>query len=209
MTYPFTKRFLLPLLALLFLPLITWADSPLTSTPFHQAYAGVKIVSYAADHPVLDKKIAKYLLKEKNPIHRKAAVINAMGWDSEGKNNAELLLEYLVKARGISDEEKDFEKLTPSDLFCMGYLMAMDNYFNVEDAASVLAIAGSQMPNNFTVQFIHSLVMAQIAMDVDWCDVWKLVAAVERNKNLVREMPQEAVDIVMEYISLYKNECKG
>ena len=165
------------------------------------------MVEYAREHPTLDKKIAKFLMKESAPLHHKAAVINAMGWNSNGKNNAELLLDHLVKKRKIGDNEKDFEKLTAQDLFCMGYCMAMDNYFDVEDAASVLAIASSRLNNNFTVRFIHALVMAQIAFDVDWCDVWKLVSEVEQNKSLERDMKPTAINIVMEYISLYRDSC--
>lgn len=192
---------------LLVFPFANQADSPLTSTPFHTAYSSIKIVQYASEHPVLDKKIAKYLIKDKNPLHIKAAVINAMGWDFDGKQNAELLLEYLARARGIDGQNKDFSKLNPTDLFCMGYCMAMDNYFEVDDAASILALAGTKMPNNFTVHFIHSLVIAQIAMEVDFCDVWRLVAEVEENKTLERSMMPEAIAIVMDYIGLYKEEC--
>ena len=196
-----------PIWALLLLPQWSYADSPLTSTPFHQAYDGVKMVEYAREHPTLDKKIAKFLMKESAALHHKAAVINAMGWNSQGKDNAELLLDHLVKKRKIGNDEKDFEKLTAHDLFCMGYCMAMDNYFDVEDAASVLALASSKMPNNFTARFIHALVMAQIAFDVDWCDVWKLVSEVEQDGSLKRSMKPTAINIVMEYISLYRESC--
>ncbi len=199
---------LLVLLVLGLAPKMTWADSPLTSTPFYKAYFETeKMVRYAKDNPILDKKIAKFLMKESNPLHLKAAVINAMGWDVDGKNNAEILLAYLVEKRKIGNDEQEFEKLTPHDLFCMGYTMALDNYFDVEDAASVLALAGAKMPGNFTAQFIHALVMAQIAMDVDWCDVWKLVSSVEQNKTLKREMLPAAIAIVMEYIGLYRDDC--
>ena len=202
------KPFLIfPLLLLLLLPHWSVADSPLTSTPFHQAYDGVKMVEYAREHPTLDKKIAKFLMKGNAPLHHKAAVINAMGWNSNGKDNAELLLDFLVKKRKIGNDEEDFEKLTAHDLFCMGYCMAMDDYFDVEDAASVLAIASNRMPDNFTARFIHALVMAQIAFNVDWCDVWKLVSEVEQNQTLDRGMKPTAINIVMEYISLYRDSC--
>lgn len=197
----------LPLLLLMLLPFFGKADSPLTSTPFHEAYAAEKMVAYALEHPVIDKKIAKFLMKSNQPLALKAAVINAMGWDTEGKNNAELLLTYLVKKRKIESDDKDFSKLTAHDLFCMGYCMALDNYFEVEAAAEVLALAASKMPKSFTAQLIHSLVLAQMAMDQDWCMVYNLVTQVAQNSTLKRDMSEGAVSIVMDYIELYKENC--
>ncbi len=181
------------------------ADSPLTSTPFHRAYMDLKVVSYAKEQGVVDKKIAKFLMKDK-PLHQKAAVINALGWSMDGKNNAELFLEFLKVKRKLV-QESDFANLTGPDLFCMGYMMALDNYFDVGEAFQVLSIAQTKMPENFTANFVLSLVEAQIMMDSDWCKVWQVVHKVEQNKSLERSMLPAAVKIVMEYIQLYQSEC--
>lgn len=203
------KNINLGLLIVLFLSGIgvAKADSPLTSTPFHNAYENVKIVNYALVKGRVDKKIAKFLMKKKNSIAIKAAVINAMGWDTEGKKNAEKFLEFLVIKRKISSEDKSFDKLTPQDLFCMGYMMAMDDYHDVVAGEQILRIACEKMPQSFTVAFIHALVESQINMDFGWCKVWEVVYKVEQNKSLVREMSSEAIGIVMEYIDLYKEDC--
>jgi len=197
----------LPLFLLFILPFVGKADSPLTSTPFFEAYRTETIVGYAMDHPVLDKKIAKFLMKPNKPLALKAAVINSMGWDPDGKNNAEILLGFLVDKRKITSEAKDFTKLTAHDLFCMGYCMAMDDYFNVEAAAEVLAKAGAKMPHSLTAQLIHALVMAQMAMDQDFCMVYTLVSQVVDNQALNRDLNAEAVRLIMDYINLYQENC--
>ena len=182
------------------------ADSPLTSTPFYKAYTDLKMVAYAKESGIVDKKIAKFLSKSKVPLHEKAAVINALGWDFDGKKNAELYLAYLSDKRGM-EIGNDVFVLPPSDLFCVGYLTALDNYFDVRYAQEILQSAERQMPQNFTVAFIHALVKAQIAMDSDWCEVYQVVYAVESNSNLKPSMRRSAIKIVMEYIELYKDEC--
>lgn len=182
------------------------ADSPLTSTPFYKAYTDLKMVAYAKESGIVDKKIARYLSKSNVPLHEKAAVINALGWDFDGKKNAELYLDYLSEKRGL-DLSTDIFVLPAADLFCVGYLTALDNYFEVRYAQAILQSAEKQMPNNFTVAFIHGLVQAQIAMDSDWCKVYQVVHVVESNPNLERAMRPTAVKIIMDYIQLYQEEC--
>ena len=194
-------------LFLFLLPHISHADSPLTSTPFHEAFLDMKIVRYAKEKGVMDKKIAKCLLSKRKSVGLKAAVINALGWDIDGKKNAEIFLGFLTAKRGITADNREWDALNASDLMCMGYLMAMDNYFDCEAAEKVLFMAREKDPGSFTIAFMHSLVLAQVLFDSDWCLVWQAVNEVYVDKNLVREMHPPAIKIVMDYIELYKEEC--
>lgn len=184
---------------------LTKADSPLTSTPFYKAYfEQEKMVSYAKEKGVIDKRIAKFLMKKNKPIGVKAAVVNALGWKSDG-NNAEVFLSFLAVKRDVRPD--DFSRLTGSDLMCMGYMMAMDNYFDVEDAEKVLIAAKEKLPNSFTVHLIHALILGQLFMDSDWCMVWSVYSDVNSNVGLTKDIRPSALKIVHEYLSLYKDEC--
>ncbi|OGW14126.1 MAG: hypothetical protein A3G93_03715 [Nitrospinae bacterium RIFCSPLOWO2_12_FULL_45_22] len=61
------------------------ADSPVTSTPFSDAYMDIEIVRKAGTAGVLDSEMAGYLSSKKNPIDKRAAVINALSWRYGGK----------------------------------------------------------------------------------------------------------------------------
>lgn len=167
----------------------------------------VKMVRYAKERGVVDKKIAKFLMHKKKSADQKAAVINALGWDIDGKKNADIFLEFLTKKRCISSENPDWDLLNAHDLMCMGYLMAMDNYFDCEAAEKVLLAAREKAGNSYTIALVHSLVLAQVLFDTDWCLVWRAVEDVEKDESLVQEMNEEAVGIVFEYMSLYEGEC--
>lgn len=208
-TSPLSKSIFLLLFGVLLLlqPMALQADSPLTSTPFHEAYLDVRMVRYAQEKGKMDKKIARFLLKKKKSIAVKAAVINALGWDPDGQNNAEIFLPYLLQKRKISAENPDWSQLGAADLMCMGYLMAMDDYFDCEAAEKVLLTARERDPKSFTVALVHSLVLAQVMFDSDWCMVWRVVAETVADGRLDREMNEFAVEIVMEYIGLYEESC--
>lgn len=52
---------------------------------------------------------------------------------------------------------------------------------------------------------VSALIDAQINLDGnDWSKVYTVVANVVKDKTLKRDMKQEAIDIIMEYIDLYK-----
>ena len=105
-----------------------FADSPLTSTAFSKAYKDSKIVQLASQaEGKLNKELMDYLIDKKNPIELKVALINELSWDFNGKNNSELLSEYLKKNKNINKASADI-------LICYAYLKALDNYFEVDEA---------------------------------------------------------------------------
>ena len=73
------------------------ADSPITSTDFYKAYLSVPEVESARASGIINKQIANFLLNPEHTIDKKAAIINALSWDLNGKVNAILFNKYLYK----------------------------------------------------------------------------------------------------------------
>ena len=71
------------------------ADSPLTSTDFHQAYADEPIVAQIVQGRTPSDDTWAYLAAPDNPVAVKMAIINKIGWAFEGKNSYQLFLSYL------------------------------------------------------------------------------------------------------------------
>ena len=74
---------------------LAFADSPLTSTTFYQAYLDVLIVKQADQTHRLDRAMGDYLLNDQNPFDVKLAVINALSWEENVSENVQNLLDSL------------------------------------------------------------------------------------------------------------------
>jgi len=181
-----------------------WADSPITSTPFSEAYRDVPEVVRAAESGVLTRDLAAYLLDEETPLDRAAAVINALSWSLDGKDNAERLLQFLPGLSAGLDQALRRDDPPARLLFVLGYLEAMDNYFEAASAEETLRIAAHKLPNSFTAAFIHALVAAQ---DAEWCDAFEITQGVVDRFPGHRDMRERAVEIVMDYMILYAEYC--
>lgn len=200
------------------------ADSPLTSTDIATAYEDIVIVSRAKNKKKLDYQVLKFLLGNA-PLDEKAAVINALGWNFDGQNNAYLFLEGLANAKGLKVENLSIKNLNYSDKFVLGYLLAMDDYFNVSpiDSKSDLPLfkitplellnsVALESPDNFTAHFIRALVDAQVNFDdaENWCNVYQIHELVlSRFPPSQRNLRPSAVENVMSYINLYQDYCQG
>ena len=84
----------------------------------------------------------------------------------------------------------------------------MDDYFFAARAIEVLELAEEQNMNSYTVNIILAIVTAQDYMEFSFCTVWKLAEAVQNNKALDNDMREEAVDIIFDYLKLYKSSCE-
>ncbi|BAQ60482.1 hypothetical protein GM3708_888 [Geminocystis sp. NIES-3708] len=196
------------------------ADSPLTSIDLATPYQDIEIVSETLNNKKLDVKVLKFLLSNA-PLDEKAAVINALGWNFDGQNNASLFLIALVKSKNIKLSNLTLNDLNASDKFVLGYLLAMDDYFYLSPIdkninqflggitpTEFLSQAIVGLPNNFTIHFINSLIEAQKNMESSWCNVYQIPESVlikfpERKRNL----RQKAIDNAMDYINLYAEYC--
>jgi hypothetical protein len=198
------RLILLFLLLIIISPLTSRADSPLTSTPFHEKYTDIDIVLKAEQLGIMNQEFADYLHDRSNPDDVKAALINALGWSTDGKSNAEIY-NTLIHKKQIT--EADISALNANELFVIGYLKALDNYFDVSNAILFLRQARIKNSNSFTYSIIEALAKSQKAMEKDFCKVWKYASKVFSNKDLEIEMREDARKMIYDYMVIYKKDC--
>jgi hypothetical protein len=134
--YTSTKTFVL--FVFLLLAGISKADSPLTSIEFFRAYEDVAIVKMAVNaEGQITQPILEYLDNEKNLVDIKMAVINALGWEFDGLQNAQLYYDHANRDNTFESIEDFTQNARPDQRLCYAYLLAMDNYFDVTAAASI------------------------------------------------------------------------
>lgn len=185
------------ILALVAFPAVASADSPLTSTQFSIAYEDMEVVKEAEEKGIVTAGIADYLADEANPIDIKAAVINALSWDLNGKTNT---YTYSQMVYDESPEDLNIEDLSGDQQFCIGYLMAMDDYNNTDRALEILKLAEKNVPDSFTVSIIRALVESMDLADSSWEEHIKPIL---ENGSLKQDMRQDAVNIILDYMALY------
>jgi len=181
------------------------ADSPITSTPFHQAYGDIEMVDQAARTGQLDLGMAEWLSSDQVPLDQKAALVNALSWDVNGKANAQRYRSYLTLKYG--GDVIDPQVLTAAELMVLGYLTVMDNYFEPERGIAYLNAAQEREPQSYTVAIVRGLILAQMQFGQDWCALWGSVADVELNRSLQRDLRPQARQIIFDYMHLYRKYC--
>lgn len=195
----------------MFILLFTYAfaDSPITSTPFWEAYKTEKAIVKAAQvNGQLTNELADFLISKKNSIDVKMAVINCLSWDLNGKKNAAVFVNRLLE-KNIYNNTEDFRNNGRADhLLCMAYLKAMDDYFDVTDAFQWAELALLKNNTSYTFNIIHSLIHAQILFDSDWCLVFLATHYVRINNSLKQDMKPEAITIIFDYMDLYRDSCE-
>lgn len=188
------------------------ADSPITSTAISRAYMDMAIVRKAATQGILDDEIAAYLSSPNNPLDAKAAVINALSWDPNGKHNRGLYWQYLSRVYQKSPKELPPSHLTADEIFNVGYLAVMDNYFEPQKAVPWLEKAAGSRRESFTIAVVLALTKGQALLgenDALTCGVYKLVSGVLADKSLTRDtMRPAAVETIRNYVRHYSQDCK-
>ena len=181
------------------------ADSPLTSTSFHTSYDELPIMKHVyKSNGKLNAEIFRYLVDMSNPIDNKIAVTNGLGWNIGGKNNSKKFLNYLNRS-DLFENEQELLASDRSDLIiCYAYLMAMDNYFDVDKAFRISQLAVKLNSASLTTNIISSLIHSQTYLNKDWKMIYTSLDNVRQNKKLVQDMKKEATEIVYDYIDLYK-----
>lgn len=179
---------------------LAYADSPLTSTPFYTAYMGAPEVKAASEcGGTLTPALMKFL-NSNNSVAVKMAVINAIGWNFDGHANYELYKNYLGNKTGKGKRKAE-------NLLCLAYLKALDNYFDCNEALKMADEALALNPTSYTFNIIHALIKAQVLFDSSWCELWKATDSVRKNGALTKDMNEEAIRIIFEYMDLYNGEC--
>lgn len=179
------------------------ADSPVTSTPFSDAYMDIEMVEKASlTNGTISEEICRFLASPENPLEIKAAVINSIYngpnvWDV--RNNTEIFTEYTYQS---SSGKIDVNSLSGDELLVIGYLVLLDDYFHPENALPFLESAKKKEPHNFTIAMIHALAH----MQSDWGSIWKQAKEVVGNPGLKEDrLRDEAVNIILDYLYLYRD----
>jgi hypothetical protein len=184
---------------------LTYADSPITSTDFYKAYLDIEMVKKAETEGVMSMKFAEFLCDPEVPLDQKAALVNALSWNIDGKDNAEIFTYYLALMNNKTVTDLQIADLAPDELLCLGYLTVMDDYFNPDKALPYLEKAAEKIPKSFTAAIIYALTRAQKLMDSDWGEAWKVTENVFENKKLKLDMKKKARDIIFDYMVLYRD----
>lgn len=174
-----------------------YADSPLTSTNFCKAYFDIDIVEEASRHKNITEEMAQYLADENNPIDVKAALINALSWDIDGKNNTERYCRFIY---GKSLKDIDVAGLSGHQQFCIGYLLAMDDIdFESKQSLEYLRMARSSMPDSLTAAVVAFIVESMCEVSYDWQERYNAILA---DETLNGDMRQEGIQLISDYILL-------
>ena len=199
------------LLCLFFLLLAnqSFADSPLTSTPFYKGYMDLAIIKAATKSKgTISKQQLDYLTNSKNSIDIKLALINGLGWDTKGKSNSPKYLAYLFKKQPLLNYKNFYNKATAYQLICYAYLKAMDDYFNVKSASVFARQAMLKAPTSYSIHLIGTLIQVQGANQNNWCDVYTKINQVRKNKKLQLDMRLISAAAVFGYTDGYQEYCK-
>ncbi len=84
----------------------------------------------------------------------------------------------------------------------MAYLKAMDNRYDLKESLLYAEKALKINPTSFTYNIIYSIVLAQNECGKKVYDITNKL----RSKKLDMDMKSEAIDIIYEYMDLYKDE---
>ena len=204
------KKFALTLLIALNVVTFSYADSPLTSTDFSEAYKTDPVVVKAGiTNGILTQELFNFLVDETRAIDLKMALINKLSWSIDGKDNAGLFIDFGKKSKKWKDYEVFIENATAEELLCYAYLKSLDDYFDVDQALNIATIAVILKPNSYTFNIIHALIQAQsIFENVDnWCAIYSEPNNIRFNETLERDMKIEAEEIIFEYLQLYQEYC--
>lgn len=194
---------------------VALADSPLTSTDFATGYKDVQAVVRAS----ANAEAAYAFLQSPAPNDQKLAVANALGWQGD---TATGFFTAVARAKDLAPTQLAMSDLSPSELFVGGYLIAMSNYLDLKPLQpgakgvwgrkplELLDKAAAALPDDFAVQYARALVQAQRAMDKDWCEVFRIPAAVVKAfPPAKRNLRPGALESAQGYLAVYEESCAG
>lgn len=206
------KRILLAATLLMVWAASAWADSPLTSTDFSNAYSTHPMVEMAGGlkpGSFLPTTLLSFLADKDSPIDVRLAVVNKLGWSFDGNNIEQQLGEYLMTKHKTKTLDKLYKKLDANTLCVYAYSKALSNYFEVDEASRLAHQAVKKdKSHSLSIALIDALIEAQIYLDNDWSKIYPRVANVLHDGSLNLDMRQSAINIIMEYIDLYKKYDK-
>ena len=187
----------------------SFADSPLTSTPFYKGYLDILIIKSAAkSNGTITEQQLQFLTNSKNPIAIKLALINSLGWNTKGKSNAPEYLDYLFEKQPQLNYKNFINKATADQLICYAYLKAMDDYFNIKSASIFARQAMRKAPTSYSIHLIGTLIQVQGVNSKNWCAIYNNMNQLRNNKKLQPDFRNKSIKAVFSYTDGYKEYCK-
>lgn len=211
------------ILAFLLKSFFVFADSPITSTFWAEAYKEIPIIAEVINktktgNQVFTQKELDFLINSNNPVAQRLSLINANGWNIDGLSNAPNLLKAFISKYKVSNEEQFLSKANSYDLIIYAYCLAMDNYFDVKKAHDIASMAykkniEKEKDFSYAVNLIYAIITCQTYLDdmYLWCDVYKTANTVKSsydNGKLKKDFKEEAAKAIYEYLFIYKDSCK-
>ena len=208
---------------------IVRADSPLSSCYFAPAYREVPEIaammaneSQTEDALLLDALTSVFILDAKRPLDVRLAMVNAAGFGQS--TNVELIVQYVALKYGVDaadwkrevtagtwvtlSKKCEMAGVSSEDMLVMAYVSAMAEYMNPRCALPFAAKAGMALKENETQAWITQLIMAQMIMEVDPCEVFVLFAELPKKALTEGRLREEAKRRIMDYIGLFEDACR-
>ena len=193
--------------AFLLVSMLSFADSPLTSSKFYQHYIGNPLVYEASETHDLSWDMAEYILDANNPIAIKVAIINALSWGDKAEGNYSGLVSIAMDVKQPPSASKLFNILDGKTLICFAYLKALSDYFDVKEAVKMAKMAQKKDKDSYCVNFIAALIQSQDNFNANkWAMVYTVLDKVNNTTWRYDDLSDEAAASVMEYINLYRPE---
>ncbi len=193
------------------------ADSPVTSTEFHQHYSQIPVVE--ARKGRMNPLILNFLLG-RAPLDQKAACVNALSWKPRAEQNARDFIGALESRSGKSGRNLRISDLSAAEQMVLGYLLALHDYSDFKPLdrkrgglwaarpMELLDAATKQAPDDFTIAMIHAIVAVQNIPEKKWCDIHRIpMEVLNRFPEDKRNLPPAAVASIMSYLGLYQKYC--
>ena len=193
--------------AFFFFFILSFADSPLTSSKFYQHYIGNPLVYEASETHDLSWDMAEYILDANNPIAIKVAIINALSWGDKAEGNYSGLVSIAMDVKQPPSASKLFNILDGKTLICFAYLKALSDYFDVKGAVKMAKMAQKKDKDSYCVNFIAALIQSQDNFNANkWAMVYTVLDKVNNTTWRYDYLSDESAESVMEYINLYRPE---
>jgi hypothetical protein len=158
----------------------------------------------------LNEELMQYLVDTLQPIEYKIAVINALGWDINGKKNADKFLAFISAQWGFNNIDAILANGNAELLICLAYIKAMDNYFEVEEALNIAQKAIlKNTKSSFTIEIVFALIKTQEVLRTqgNFCTVHRVYHFYRNKSNLKMDMRENAFASIDNYLSAYKKHC--
>ena len=186
-----------------------FGDSPLTSTHLYKAYLDIPEVKKANQTNKITIELAEYLTSPSSGLDNKIAVINALSWGDNARDNAQLLANYISLKYETPLKKIDPDTMDPEDILVLSYMLALSEYFKPNKSMRLIELAQARLSSSFTANLILTLNRAQAIMNDDFCEVYSVGQSLFEDDTLKRDIRPAAVIIVEKYLRLYKDDCNA